>query len=319
MPEPELSSEAGDPVRLAIWGSCVTRDTLEVAAHSFGTPQYHARTSWVSQASGSAVPPVPVPSGAGFGERMVREDLTSAVVGLVDTAQPHVLVIDLIDERFDVVDVAEGRYTVSDYVGRAGLEAELRERASRVSRFRDEDRQADFAEAVDRLAPELLKKLPDTRIVLHQAWFTARSADPDAQQFYASAPAVTAWANNRLAGHYATLRGAFAGRLHVVEAPRELLIGDPAHRWGLAHYHYVPGYYESVLAQLEGIAGGPVAPPPGASVPPADTPDPAITGAEAVAVRPPATPVKKRRKRSVRRIAGALRRRLDPRRRSAAN
>jgi len=245
-------------VRLAIWGSCATRDVLEAGEHPFSV-DYHARTSWVSQASPSGQPPVPVPGGPGFGERMVREDLTKEVVADLVANQPDVLVIDLIDERFDVVQVKDSWYTMSDYYERLGLEPAMRGVATRTSVYRTPERAASFRAAASLLAPELASAMPRTRIVLHQAWYTARTAQP-AVPFYSTATKHAMSSNEALAAWYATLRPAFGRRLFVLEAPRDLLVGDPAHRWGLAHYHYVPEYYMWILAALHEIANGKVVP-----------------------------------------------------------
>lgn len=245
-------------MRLAIWGSCATRDVLEVGEHPFEL-DYHARTSWVSQASNPQTPPVQAPTGAGFGERMVREDLTKEVVADLVASQPDVLVIDLIDERFDVVQVRGSWYTMSDYYERLDLVPAVRAAATATSAYRSPERLRQFDAAASFLAPELASALPRTRIVLHQAWYTARSADP-AVQFYATATKNALSSNEVLSSWYGSLRSAFGRRLHVVEPPRDLLIGDPKHRWGLAHYHYVPEYYRWMLAALTDLAAGPVMP-----------------------------------------------------------
>jgi len=244
-------------LRLAIWGSCATRDILESGEHSFEL-EYHARTSWVSQASPPHRPPVPIPPGAGFGERMVREDLAKEVVADLIASQPALLVVDLIDERFDVVQVAGSWYTMSDYYQRLGLEPKVREVATVTSAYRSPPRALQFESAAALIAPELAEALPRTRIVLHQAWYTARTADP-AVPFYSTATKHAMSSNEALSGWYASLRSAFGRRLHVVEPPRELLVGDPAHRWGLAHYHYVPQYYTWMLAALHDVADRPIA------------------------------------------------------------
>jgi len=245
-------------VRLAIWGSCATRDVLEVGEHPFEV-DYHARTSWVSQASAPRQPPVPVPDGSGFGARMVREDLTKEVVADLVLNQPDVLVIDLIDERFDVIQIDQGWYTMSDYYERLGLEPALREVATQTSLYRSPERNLQFRAAASKLAPVLASALPQTRVVLHQAWYTSRTADP-AIPFYATATKHAMSSNEALAAWYASLRSAFGRRLHVLEAPRDLLVGDPAHRWGLAHYHYVPEYYTWILTALHKVADGKVVP-----------------------------------------------------------
>ncbi|HEX3004629.1 MAG TPA: DUF6270 domain-containing protein [Angustibacter sp.] len=242
-------------MKLAIWGSCVTRDVLEVGDHGFEL-EYHARTSWVSQAAAVSAPPVPVPQDGGFGHRMVREDLTKQVVAALVAYQPRLLVLDLIDERFDVVQVGASWYSMADYYTRLGLEEPMRAAASATSAYRSAMRAQQFRDAVSLLAPELAESLPQTRIVLHQAWYTARSADL-MRPFYATATQHARTSNDALAEWYGTLRRALGRRLHVVEPPRELLVGDPDHRWGLAHYHYVPEYYSWMLRRLQAVAEGP--------------------------------------------------------------
>lgn len=243
-------------MRLAIWGSCATRDVLESGEHPFEL-EYHARTSWVSQASLPQPPPVPLPEGAGFGHRMVREDLTKEVLADLVANQPDIVVVDLVDERFDVVKVHDSWYTMSDYYQRLGLEPVVREVATATSLYRSPERTLQFEAAAALLAPELASALPRSRIVLHQAWYTARTADP-AVPFYSTATKHAMSSNEALAAWYSSLRGAFGRRLHVIEPPRELLVGDPAHRWGLAHYHYVPEYYTWMLAAMCKIAEGPI-------------------------------------------------------------
>lgn len=236
---------------VGIWGSCVTRDTFEIGGSFEGPLAYHARSSWVSQAtSAEEQPPVSTPTGTGFADRMVREDLEKSVLTQLATKNPDIVVIDLIDERFDLVSVGGAYYSMNDYYERLELEPSMREASEEVLAFRDDARDEAFAEAVRQLVPRWLEALPDTRFVLHLAWYTARSADPE-RPFYASAPAAVAWCNERLAHHYRCLIEAFGGRLHVVEAARErFLVADPDHKWGLAHYHYVPDYYAEILTQI---------------------------------------------------------------------
>jgi hypothetical protein len=198
-----------------------------------------------------------------FGERVVREDLVGDVFEQVIAAQPHVLLIDLIDERFDVVRVGPRWYTMSDYYGRAGLEAPMRSLAEEAVAYRSPERAELFRAAVARVAPVLARALPRTRLVLQQAWYTARSVDPEAGEFYSTATAHAVSSNEALAGFYESLRTSFGRRLHVIEPDRaQHLCSDPAHRWGLMHFHYVPGYYHDVLADVLKVARGPVSAPP---------------------------------------------------------
>lgn len=268
---------------IAIWGSCVTRDTFEVGGTWDVPLSYHARSSWISQAAAVTSPPVRVPDGSGFGERMVREDLTKSILEECVAAGPDLVVFDLIDERFDIVEITGSRFSVNDYYPRIELEEPMRAVGERTIAFRDAERDTLFAEAVRTLADQWMQALPTARFALHRAWYTARSADPENHPFYASAPLHVRWSNERLARHYEALHQAFGDRLHVVEpnAGRHL-IADPGHKWGLAHYHYVPGYYEECLQQIRRISeGAPFEPRP------VVIPTPAESGA--VGDEPPAS------------------------------
>ncbi|EWT07566.1 hypothetical protein N864_06385 [Intrasporangium chromatireducens Q5-1] len=245
-------------VTIAIWGSCVTRDIFEEVPSPEIRLRYHARSSWVSQASPSGDEPVAVPTGTGFAERTVREDLTKAIVPQLVGQPPETVIFDLIDERFDLAMIRQRAYSLNDYYGRLGLEQAMRDRAGAVSEFRDDAREDLFAGAVATLAPTLLTVLPRTKFVLHVAWYTARSADAS-YRFYSSAPNHVAWCNERLAHHYAVLIDHFGDRLHLLEPDRATcLVSDPGHRWGLAHFHYVPEYYRQAAAQLSMIRSGPL-------------------------------------------------------------
>jgi len=190
---------------------------------------------------------------------MVREDITKEVVADLVASQPDMLVVDLIDERFEVVQVLGSWYTMSDYYERLKLRDQLHAAATSISLYRSPERQQQFKVAASLLAPELVSALPKTRIVLHQAWYTAKSVDP-AVPFYPTAPKHAASSNEALSGWYRSLRSAFGRRLHILEPPRDLLIGDPGHRWGLMHYHYIPEYYTWMLAAMGDLADGPVSP-----------------------------------------------------------
>ena len=273
---------------VGIWGSCVTRDVFEVVPIPHVTLRYHARSSWVTQAAElHENAPVEIPAGDGFALRTVREDFDKTIVGALIESDPDLVVFDLIDERFDIVALAGSSYTLSDYYTRVGVEEPLREASEHLSQFKDEERGDLFAEAACVIAPQLIGPLPATKFVLHQAWYTARSTDPD-QVFYDSAADHVAWNNRRLAHHYAALIDAFGDRLHVIEADRaSCLVSDPGHRWGLAHFHYTPEYYEQIARALEAVHLGNLTCAPSAH--PA-VPTPAESGAQeqVQAVLPPA-------------------------------
>lgn len=244
-------------MRIAIVGSCVTRDVLEVGSHDFDAVQYHARTSWVSQASEPWPGDVEVgPELAGrFGERMVREDLAKDVVDQVVAGQPDLVVLDLIDERFPVLRFDRSWVTWSNYLEQVPALTELEEHADERLPFGDERRHDLFRAAAGSRLVALAEALPKVPLVLHQAWFTAASSDPEVRM-YEGAAAHSERMNSALERSYDAMSDALGDRLVRVEAPRTTLFADAGHRWGLAHFHYVPEYYTPMLATLTALARG---------------------------------------------------------------
>ncbi len=253
-------------MKIGIWGSCVTRDIFEIATipdDQRPDLSYHARSAWASQASRPLDPaPYPVPQRDGFGFRMVREDAVKSILDELVAAAPDIVILDLIDERFDVVEHEGSWFTVNDYVERLELEETLREGATEQVPFSSERRDELFTEGARTLVPKILDALPGVPIVLHQAWWTARSADPE-RPFYASAPIHIDWVNQRLERHYRDLREEFGDRVLILEPdPDTFLIGDPDHKWGLASFHYTPAYYEEAWRQLQAYLASPDAAAP---------------------------------------------------------
>ncbi len=244
-------------MKVAIWGSCATRDAFETRAHAFSDIDYFARSSWIAQAS-------PTPARATFGagltggfrERVVREDIDRSILDQVVGGDPDLVVLDLIDERFAVVDPGHGTWvTNSGYFAKSPQAKQLRDsKAPRMSKWGPE-REAVFAASVERLAGRFAELPPTTPIVLHSAWYTPFVAEGTGS-FGQEGPARAA-ANNellqRLAGHVVASLGE---RLLVFQPRKEVLRADPGHRWGLAMYHYENGYYDDLLDALEAVVRG---------------------------------------------------------------
>lgn len=243
-------------MRIAIWGSCATRDCLTGRDHPFDDIQYFARSSWITQAA--PTPALDVEFGPGlagkFGERMVVEDIGRLITSRLVDSSPDVVVFDLIDERFDVVDAGEGAWvTDSDYFSQTPTSRTLKDAGARqVARF-DDAREQLFADSVGTVANGLRDLKPTVPLVLHTAWHTPFTVDP-AVQMWASAPQATARANRQLARLYELVARALPRPPIVAAPPQELLRADPAHQWGLAPYHYESAYYDVLLEVVSAVA-----------------------------------------------------------------
>ena len=244
-------------MRLAIWGSCVTRDALEIRPHQFDPIEYFARTSWVSQASPHPAGEVEIgPELTGkFGERMVREDLGREVLDQISAARPDLLVLDLIDERFDLLHVGTGWVTESDYYRQTPMSERDRDRVDERNLVRSPRRAELFEAAVPLLAGRIVEEMPDVPVLLHAAYYTP-IITTDEVALYANAARDAVSMNEALVGFGRSLQRELGERLQVFTPRAEVQRTDPGHRWGLSMYHYEHAYYVDLLDAMEAVAAG---------------------------------------------------------------
>ncbi|MDQ2138290.1 DUF6270 domain-containing protein [Alcaligenaceae bacterium B3P038] len=102
-------------MRISILGSCVSRDIFNSETANFEVAFYSARTS-----IGSLFSAVPIRDSytstikSSFQKRMVRADLRKTTIASFLEVEPDVILIDLIDERFNILRTGtNARFTLS--------------------------------------------------------------------------------------------------------------------------------------------------------------------------------------------------------------
>lgn len=235
---------ADDRRTVLIHGSCVTRDAFALPGEErFRLEDYFARSSIASAFGARGVDGLePRRVESPFQRRMVERDAGKAFRDRVVSTDADVVVVDLVDEQYDlVVDDAGGVATRSMEFLRAGGDEALGTRVESGSPdflVRWESGWTafvDLARANDRLG----------RVVVHEAYWAARSADGTPFDH----GRVEA-ANRTLTYMYARMRKDLPER-RFLRVPERHLLGDPAHRWGASPVHYVEEYYRAFLDLLD--------------------------------------------------------------------
>ncbi len=246
--------------RVAIVGSCITRDLWPVRGDGVPDLLYVSRTSLPSL-FGRPVP--------GFKPRAdrpegltrhqhdaVAADLTKTSLRRLAAFRPTHLIIDFIDERFDLMRAGGTLITrsweleASSYLEGGLPDAEPIARESRTCERLWRDAAAEFAAFVE--STPLGSAVP----ILHAArWATvSRSASgalsPIRDVEVLQGRPADIGVHNDLLDRYETYLASLMPGLIAAGAP-ELRIADEAHRWGLSPFHYVPEYYEEIWRQLE--------------------------------------------------------------------
>lgn len=246
--------------KIAIVGSCITRDLWPIRGGGAEHLLYVSRTS---------LPSLFAPSVAGFrpgrglpGDLHQHEhnallaDLQKTALSRLVAFQPTHLIFDFIDERFDLVSTREGLATYSAELARSGYLAKgafrgLRE-VPRLSAACDRlwtEAAGAFAALVR--GTELRRAVP----ILHSArWASLQRLAggylaPIRDVEIISGRSADIEAYNRLLERQESAFLKLMPPMHVIEADA-FRLADPAHRWGLSPFHYVPEYYDEIRRRL---------------------------------------------------------------------
>lgn len=235
------------PARIFILGSCVSRDAFSLPYKEMELVAYVARTSLASAFHSQVAPrslarlAASIPSS--FQRRMVLADLDKRLPIMLKETDFDVLLIDLIDERFNLLQVEGGN-------GRPGLYT-LSAEFSRIHDGRGRLVPADSSErwrAWTRGVSRLLQLVSVHKIVLNRAFW----ADKTCAGELLEGP----WevdANNQLLERMYDYIEASAAGVRTIRYSRAPL-ADPRHRWGLAPFHYDQASYRHMLDCLKDMA-----------------------------------------------------------------
>lgn len=247
--------------RIAIIGSCITRDLWPIQGGGAEHLLYISRTSLPSLFS------IPVKDFRPPAERpgdLHRAQHNALVADLEKTAlarlvayRPTHIIFDFIDERFDLLSIGDALITHSGELQTSGY---LSQGALRTARSIPR-----LSDACERLWMSGLRELAgliaatplrEAQLILHSArWATvARGAGGALTPLrdvsvLGEHPADIA-AHNALLARYDAAFETEVGAHSRIAAP-DFQIADTGHRWGLSPFHYVPEYYDTIRGHLE--------------------------------------------------------------------
>lgn len=247
--------------RVAIIGSCITRDLWPILGQAPADLLYISRTSLPSlfarPLGGVEIADDPPPGLARHQNNAVRADLKKSALATLVAHRPTHLIFDFIDERFDLLAARDTVVThsweleVSGYLDQPAFSS-----AQIVPRASAQCDQLWREAALETAAFLNSTPLSGAQVILHESQWAQRYLDRTGQS-HDFDPDVMIFDGNvgRLDAHNALLRSyqqRFADLTGAarVGADPDLMIADVGHRWGLSPFHYVADYYRDIWRQL---------------------------------------------------------------------
>ena len=204
---------------------------------------------------------LPAPDGD---RRWLAAELAKTGIESVANSKPHVLMVDLLDERFDLLQIDSGLvFNESQDFLQVGLRDQpALAGARRIPRLSNEAWEL-WTAGLERFRLAIsASPLANCTMILHRAYWasslrTGEGAQPIPDEIeILPGHVVSIAAHNTLLDRcYDAFLAAFPQAM-VVQAPPETLVADPEHHWGQSPYHYVPDYYRSIAAQLKAFGLG---------------------------------------------------------------
>lgn len=253
MPHPQPSTAA--LVRATVYGSCVARDTMDLAgADRFEVVAYIARQSLLSAGrDASAHLPDGLEIDSDFQRRMMTGDFAGNLAGRLAEAAPttDVLLWDLADERHGVHVFEDGSVVTRSIDNVRHSEIAVAMEQVRHVRFGTDEHFTLWSARAETMKEKLQRLgLFEKTIVLQVPWALV-TADGKSTPWSMGTSAKDA--NLAYHRYYERLREL---GFTMLELQPLGVLADPEHRWGLAPFHYTQEVYEEiaqrVLARLDG-------------------------------------------------------------------
>jgi hypothetical protein len=234
-----------------IFGSCVSRDIFNFdSAGNFNLVDYYARQSFGSLVgqpySNDAV--LQRISSA-FRRRLVARDFAKSILQADSAiARADVILLDLIDERFDLLLLPTGHVLTysaelaeSKFLEEPGGSGYLRLKPG------SKERRAYWLEGVEKFFSFLQANGKRPAVLVNKVYWST-CIKPEGGEFAVSQEAIVK-ANAELDWMYTQLRRWVSTDQFMSFAP-DNLVADAEHRWGVAPFHYVPTYYRAASDQI---------------------------------------------------------------------
>jgi hypothetical protein len=246
---------------ICIIGSCATRDAWRVAGASSADVTYIARTGFASLMA----PPIKIDWNgmhidSAFQRKCIFRDATKWGLAHIRRFKPNFIVIDFIDERFDLVRVDASYLTLSHELTVSGFAEKASSSCTVLHRLSEEVTHV-WERAAVKFCKFLKEMSPQSQVILHKArWAESYVKHGERHIFGADDPSGEK--RRLIMRHNALLESYYAffcevASLWAVIAPADdLVVAEYDHLWGRSPFHFIDAYYTQLFHQIRQITSG---------------------------------------------------------------
>lgn len=229
-----------------IFGSCVSRDSVEKIINKISLIDYYARSSLCSLSTGSFdLNILPIENiSSPFQRKMVLRDCNKAFFNEERFDEIDYIVIDFVDERFPLISDSQGCS--------ATLSAELNSALGNdVNNFTYVDPFSEkYFQGFEKGFTSFIEHLgvnKEKLILIEAYWCFIDNEGIPLSKYDRSYIEKN---NSKLEKLYELAKNAFP-EMKVITIPSELLKADKFHKWGVAPFHYISEFYDYVIDQIK--------------------------------------------------------------------
>jgi len=240
--------------RIIILGSCVTRDIFRVDRIGVEIVDYFARTSIKSLTSPRLdVDPMEIILDSDFQKRMVLRDFLKEFWSVIEENGFDFLLIDFIDERFNIFYYNNSVITKSNELIQSGFTDKYKREL--IERKRKDITPSEMFVDMDRFVTRLSSIVPPSKVILVKAFWAEEYFDKQGNRRYFDKNTKFTIDHikeaNALLNDYYKQFVQLMPRCNIVDTIEP--IADINHVWGLSPFHYQEYWYRDTRAKINQV------------------------------------------------------------------
>lgn len=243
-------------VTVNILGSCVTRDAFSNQT-KYQINNYYARTSMVSLMSEPITINIEdIDIKSNFQKKSVFQDLNKTILDGILKAPSDYFIIDLIDERFNLIKLGNSIATMSNEFRSSNLVNKFN--FEEINRFQDEVLSL-WKKAVAEFFNNVYKVYDPSQVILHKTLWREKYLDKSGEEKSFSDPMVIGInKQNELLNTYYDYIESFIPKINIIDMKDSNILSSENHIWGLSPYHFEDKYYSIFNEKLKEIVDQPI-------------------------------------------------------------